>query len=94
MADWNGNYKISYQPDMEGTWTVKPWGYGDVYNNATNGTPLTFTVSTATQPSPALTQPSTTIISGIPDIYLYIGIFVIAIIILAIAAILIKPKHK
>ncbi len=96
MADWNGAYKIAYSPDTTGTWTVKPWWVGDTYNNGTQGTPITFTVNSATPPPSTPPQgPPGTIVPGVSDAYIYAGIIVvIAIFVVVLLAVWLATGRK
>lgn len=82
MAEWDGTYRISYQPDMEGTWTVKPWWHGDVYNAETEGASVTFTVS-AESPIPSKPPAVSASVLSITYVYAIVAVAVIAILALA-----------
>jgi outer membrane protein assembly factor BamB len=85
MADWDGTYKIAFRPDMEGTWTVKPRWLGDIYNAGSQGTALTFTVTSAS-PSSTVQQSSSLSMLGI--------LAAPALLAMPIAAVLYKRKKK
>jgi outer membrane protein assembly factor BamB len=88
MADWGGTYKISYRPDLDGTWTVKPWWLGDIYNAGVEGTALTFNVKALTLPQPKPLSPP----SVLPTTYILAILAAAAIAIIAVVSLLLRRK--
>jgi outer membrane protein assembly factor BamB len=82
-----GDYRISYHPMWEGSWTAKAFWYGDTFLQGAEAPEISFTV--IAPPSPSAPPPPPTVFS-ITYIYAILSIAVIAVI--AIAYLLLKRK--
>jgi outer membrane protein assembly factor BamB len=90
----DGSYRLTFNPDMEGTWTANAEVISSQFDYwlPSQAPPLTFTVSSSA-PVPE-EPPAPTIIPGLPDMYMYAGIAIIAVVIILIIALVWRMSRK
>jgi outer membrane protein assembly factor BamB len=83
----DGSYRITYHPDMDGTWTATAFWYGDTFFEGAEAPEITFTV---TAPSPPPSPPAPP--AALPLPYIYAIYAAVAIVIIAVAYLFLKRR--